>query len=236
MEIEDCNFVYLSQITTTTIVEDAFAGADVIIILGGHPRLPGMVRKDLIGINAEGMRTQAEAINKFSNSNVKVLVVANPCNTNTLVGIHFAPNIPARNFSCLTRLDEERLKGMVMARIAQKLEVSLHPRDIRHLTIWGNHSMTQVPDTLSAGEVNVNGSWLSISSVLNNEEDLYWVKTVLTPAVQNRGASVLKTLGILVTPLNITYPVVYYTALHLAVSLVSVFNVCAVVLQVVVAQ
>lgn len=149
MEIDDSCFPHLAGVTATTDCGIAFAAADVVVILGGFPRAPGMLRKELIGKNAIGMQAQSVAINTFASRDVKVLVVANPCNTNCLVCIASAPDIPPQNFSCLTRLDQERLRGVLLKELRERLgeseSQSLTANCLRNVAIWGNHSNTQVP-------------------------------------------------------------------------------------------
>ena len=119
MEIQDAAYELLEEVWIGTSAEEGFANANVAILLGGFPRLPGMERKELITKNAEGMRDQARALDACADRDVKVLVVANPANTNALVAIKSAPSIPAQNFTALTRLDQERLRGFIVAKVTQ---------------------------------------------------------------------------------------------------------------------
>jgi malate/lactate dehydrogenase len=105
MELRDCAFPILADIKPTTNVEEAFNSADVAILVGAKPRGPGMERKDLLNENAKIFKAQGEAIEKVANKNIKVLVVGNPANTNALIASHYAPSIPKKNFTALTRLD-----------------------------------------------------------------------------------------------------------------------------------
>ena len=197
MEIEDCCYRRILSVVVTTDPKVAFESADVVVILGGFPRAPGMERKDLISMNAKGMKVQAEALNQYANRNVKVLIIANPCNTNCLVMRKIATNIPPENFSCLTRLDQERLCSSKESGI--RIPRRLTFEDIRHVIIWGNHSNTQVPDITNI-EVNVEHTdekgtvtsrWTRIDQVLDNE----WLTNELIPKVQTRGAEVMKAQG-----------------------------------------
>lgn len=202
MEVEDCSFDRINSIVVTTDPQVAFESANIVIILGGYPRQPGMERKDLIGINAKGMKVQAEAINEYANRDCKVLVVANPCNTNCLVMMKTATNIPRENFSCLTRLDQERLSGFILDLMNKGTEnagsntKSTCLQDIRNVIIWGNHSNTQVPD-VSNVEVCVRdsscvtGKWMPATEVL----DANFLYDELIPKVQNRGAEIIKAQG-----------------------------------------
>ena len=161
MEIQDAAYELLQEVWIGTSAEEGFAGANVAVLLGGFPRLPGMERKDLITKNAEGMRDQARALDACADRDVKVLVVANPANTNALVAMKSAPSIPAKNFTCLTRLDQERLRGFIVAKVNQVEEmagnnVKVRPSDVNQIVIFGNHSTTQVP-YIDAATVIVGG-------------------------------------------------------------------------------
>jgi malate dehydrogenase len=187
MEIEDCNNDRVESVLVTTDPHIAFDNADVVVNLGGYPRAPGMERKDLIAVNAEGMKKQAECLNQYANRNCKVLVVANPCNTNCLVAMKFAPNIPATNFTCLTRLDQDRFSSMVVEKLKTKVSVPLNCNHLRKSIIWGNHSSTQVPD-IGNIEVTLNfENWIPAKELLGDAD-----AEQLIPAVQNRGLEVMK--------------------------------------------
>ena len=148
-----------------------------------------MERKELITKNAEGMRDQAKALENHASSNVRVLVVANPANTNTLVAMKSAPSIPPKNFTCLTRLDQERLRGFVVKKL-NEVEVSngvrVLPSDIEKVFIFGNHSTTQVPYIQSA-TVKVRNQLMPIASYFSSDET-----EDLISRVQNRGAAVIQ--------------------------------------------
>lgn len=188
MEIEDCNYSLVDDVKATLSSEEAFQGADVAILLGGFPRLAGMERKDLITKNAEGMREQGQAIERFAKKSIKVCVVANPANTNCLVAMKCAPSIPAENFSCLTRLDEERLRGFVLQKARQKGLAGVSADDIEELCIWGNHSATQVP-YIDAGRIKQqDGTDIAVSSLFPTQADC----DELISRVQNRGAAIIQ--------------------------------------------
>ena len=162
-----------------------------LVVSSGFPRLPGMERKELITKNAEGMRDQARALDACADRDVKVLVVANPANTNTLVAMKSAPSIPAKNFTCLTRLDQERLRGFIVAKVNQVEEaagnnVKVRPSDVSQIVIFGNHSTTQVP-YIDAATVMVGGETKRVSQYFTQEET-----NQLIVSVQNRGAEVIK--------------------------------------------
>jgi malate dehydrogenase len=136
LELKDGAFPLVSQIIATTKVEEAFAKADVAVLVGAKPRGPGMERKDLLTANAQIFKAQGEALDKFASKNVKVLVVGNPANTNALIASHYAPSIPKKNFTALTRLDQNR----ALSQLSDKLSVPVE--DIKNVIIWGNHSLT----------------------------------------------------------------------------------------------
>ena len=190
MEIEDSSYPLVLNVETSTNPDVAFTEADVVVVLGGFPRAPGMERKDLIGINANGMKLQAESLNKFAKRTCKVLVVANPCNTNCLVMSKIATNIPKENFSGLTRLDQERLNAYVVREVNNRLSTSISFNDVRNAIIWGNHSSTQVPDVNNI-EIFLNNEWVRINTVL----DSHWLESDLIRKVQTRGAEIIKAQG-----------------------------------------
>lgn len=192
MEIEDCCYNSLNSVITTTDPNIAFVGADVVIILGGYPRTPGMERKDLIAVNAEGMKLQADALNKHASPDCKVVVIANPCNTNCLVAMKIASKIPPQNFSCLTRLDQERLTSFIRGKVNESSErLKITGAHIKDVIIWGNHSATQVPDVSNISVRTENNEWVAISSMVDRE----WLYDTLIPAVQKRGAEIIKYSG-----------------------------------------
>jgi malate dehydrogenase len=140
MEIEDSNFTNLNSILTTTDVKKAFTNIDVAVLLGGFPRKHRMERKDLLTKNFSIFKEHGIALNEYSSKHTKVLVVANPANTNCLIAKHFASNIPYENFTSLSYLDQERLGFLLQSKY------SVPKNDIKDLIIWGNHSNTLVPD------------------------------------------------------------------------------------------
>ena len=184
MEIEDAASPVVVGVVGTTDLRTACAGVDYAILLGGFPRLPGMERKDLLAKNVEIISAHAGALQDFASPDVKVVVVANPANTLALVARKRAARLPATNFSCLTRLDHDRLRGAV----AKKL-TGLRPpgqevtaAQVRNAVIWGNHSSTQVP---SAAQAEVNfapegapAKWQPIREVLHDDAWLHGVRFV----------------------------------------------------------
>ena len=190
MEIQDCNYPNLSEIQITSEISEAFTGSDVVVLLGGFPRLPGMERKDLIAKNVDIIKEHAEAIDKFSKKEVRVLVVANPANTNCLVAATVAKSIPSTNFTCLTRLDEERLKNLISEKINSNRTSCVKSADISNVCIFGNHSATQVPSTEN-GSVNFGYTKSMLGEVLDAE----WIHGEMATKVQQRGAAVMNAQG-----------------------------------------
>jgi len=185
LEIEDGAFPLLKGLVATVDVKEAFTGVDFAILVGSFPRKDGMERKDLLEKNAAIFREQGKALNDFASRHVKVLVVGNPANTNALIAMACAPSIPRENFTALTRLDHNRAKNQ----IARKLDVN--PSRVHNVIIWGNHSSTQYPD-VNHGHVSdfpVDGLHESIRSAVNDEK---WLQEAFIPAVQKRGAAVIK--------------------------------------------
>jgi malate dehydrogenase len=188
MELIDCAFPCLTDVLCTTDPLEAFENADVIVLVGGFPRKQGMERKDLIQANTKIFTTMGRAIGEVASPDVKVLVVANPANTNCLVALSEASSIPTKNFCALSYLDHQRAK----AQIAIKLGVSTNC--IKNVTIWGNHSETQFPDPLTDGYfLSDNGEKIPLSSLLAN--DLDWVTTDFVSLVQSRGKHVIEVRG-----------------------------------------
>jgi len=198
MEILDSTFPNLGTVVGTTDPIEAFRGADVAILLGGFPRLKGMERGDLIAKNIATLLPQAEALNVHAKKNCLVVVVANPANTNCLVALSVASSLPAGNFSCLTRLDHERLRGLVAEKLKETEEgdmSSVRASDIRNLAIFGNHSSTQVPFIGAATYSCTNTEGQIRSGNVEDKLDAAWVKSELIPRVQKRGAEVIGALG-----------------------------------------
>ena len=140
MELDDCAFPLLKKVSCTTDLHRGFEGADWSILLGSAPRKAGMERKDLLKINGGIFKDQGQAIDKYAAQNGKVFVVGNPCNTNCLIAMNYAPRLPKENFFAMTMLDQNRAK----TQLAQKAGVEISA--IKNMIIWGNHSATQYPD------------------------------------------------------------------------------------------
>lgn len=181
MELNDAAYPLLSKVTCTTDPNVGFKNADIIILVGAKPRGPGMERKDLLEQNGAIFKTQAQQIQANASPNVKILVVGNPANTNATIISEFAPKIPAKNITSLTRLDQNR----AMAQLAEK--TGRTARDVHNVIIWGNHSSTQYPDYRYA----VVHSDKGIDKATDIINDMEWVKKSFIPKVQNRGAEII---------------------------------------------
>jgi malate dehydrogenase len=180
MEIEDCAFPLVRGIVGTDDASVAFTDCDYALLVGSRPRGPGMERKDLIEANAAIFSVQGKAINDHASRAIKVLVVGNPANTNSLIAQRNAPDIDPRQFTAMTRLDHNR----AMAQLAQK--TSKQVEDVKGLCIWGNHSATQFPDIHDA---TVAGE-AAMSLV-----DMAWYEADFIPTVQQRGAAIIEARG-----------------------------------------
>lgn len=184
MELKDCAFPLVAEIKPTTKLEEAFDQADVAILVGAKPRGPGMERKDLLNENAKIFKAQGEAIDKYAKKNIKVLVVGNPANTNALIASHYAPSVPKKNFTALTRLDQNR----ALSQLSDKLKVPVE--DVKNVIIWGNHSLTQYPD-VNHGEVHVDGKKQSIREAVKDDK---YLNEVFIPKVAKRGAEIISVM------------------------------------------
>jgi malate dehydrogenase len=180
MELDDCAFAPLAGIVATDDAAKAFRDADFALLVGARPRGPGMERNDLLEANAQIFSAQGKAINEQSSREIRVLVVGNPANTNALITRSNAPDIDARQFTAMTRLDHNR----AIAQLAAK--TGSHVTDVAGMIIWGNHSATQYPDIHHATVRGVPAPDLV--------EDA-WYTDEFIPAVQQRGAAVIKARG-----------------------------------------
>ena len=180
MELEDCAFPLLSGVVCTDDPKVGFKDADYALLVGARPRGPGMDRKDLLEANAAIFSVQGAAMNETASRNIKVLVVGNPANTNSLITQRNAPDLDPRNFTAMTRLDHNR----AMTQIAQKTGKTVN--DVTNMTIWGNHSATQYPDLFNT---KVNGETAS------DLVDQAWLENDFIPTVQQRGAAIIKARG-----------------------------------------
>jgi len=181
MELEDCAFPTLGKVTITDDAGTAFGDSNFAFLVGAKPRGPGMERSDLLIENAQIFSTQGKAINDNADSDIKVLVVGNPANTNALIASSNAPDINPRSFSAMMRLDHNR----AIAQLANK--TNAHSSEIRKVAIWGNHSTTQYPDINHA---------LVGSEKATDLVDETWVRENFIPRVQKRGAEIIQARGL----------------------------------------
>lgn len=182
MELVDAAFPLLSGVVATTDPEVAFAGVDVAILVGGFPRKAGMERKDVMAKNVAIYKSQASALERLASRDVRVLVVANPANTNALILKQHAPSIPAKNITALTRLDHNRALGQLSERSGA------HISSVKNTIIWGNHSSTQYPDVNHA---TIDGK--AAREVINDDA---WLDGEFIQVVQQRGAAIIKARGL----------------------------------------
>ena len=180
MELDDCAFPLLAGMICTDDAAVAFKDSDYALLVGARPRGPGMERKDLLEANAAIFSAQGKALNDNASKEIKVLVVGNPANTNSLIAQRNAPDINPRQFTAMTRLDHNR----AMSQIADKTGSTIN--DVTQMTIWGNHSATQYPDL---HEAKVKGQ-PAIDMV-----DQTWYETDFIPTVQQRGAAIISARG-----------------------------------------
>jgi malate dehydrogenase len=181
MELDDCAFPLLRGIEITDDPKEAFDGTDVALLVGARPRTKGMERSDLLEANGGIFKPQGEALNERAANDVKVLVVGNPANTNCLIAMSHAPDIPNQRFTSMMRLDHNR----AIAELANKLERSV--TEIKRMTIWGNHSPTQYPDLVNA-LVGGSPAWPQV-------DDDVWIAEEFIPTVAQRGAAVIEARG-----------------------------------------
>lgn len=182
MELHDCAFPLLHSIVPTADLDEGFRDINWALLVGSVPRKAGMERKDLLGINGKIFIGQGQAIQKNAAADVRVLVIGNPCNTNCLIAMNNAKEIPADRWFAMTRLDENRSR----AQLAHKAGVEI--TRVTNMTIWGNHSSTQYPDFYNAKIDN-----RPASEVIGDEK---WLKEDFIATVQQRGAAIIKARGL----------------------------------------
>ena len=181
MELDDCAFPLLKGMVLSDVPDVAFSGVNWALLVGARPRSKGMERKDLLGANAAIFSVQGKALNANAADDLRVLVVGNPANTNALIAMKNAPDVPANRFTAMTRLDHNRAK----AQLASKAGVPL--TDVAKVTIWGNHSATQYPDAYHA---EIGGK--PAAAVINDDA---WIRSSFIPTVQKRGAAIIEARG-----------------------------------------
>jgi len=180
MELEDCAFPLLHSVIASDDPNVAFKDADYALLVGARPRGPGMERSDLLEANGAIFTVQGKAINDNANKNIKVLVVGNPANTNAMIAMESAPDIAAKQFTAMTRLDHNRAMGQLAAK------TGMQTNDVTNMTIWGNHSSTQYPDITN---VKIDGK--NAVDMVERE----WFENDFIPTVQKRGAAIIKARG-----------------------------------------
>ncbi|MCX6513310.1 MAG: malate dehydrogenase, partial [Actinobacteria bacterium] len=181
MELDDCAFSPLVDVITTDDANVAFGDADIALLVGAMPRKDGMERSDLLSANGGIFKPQGAAISANAKKNIKVLVVGNPANTNSLIAMHNAPNTDPRQFTAMTRLDHNR----AISQLAQRVNKPV--TSIKKMTIWGNHSTTQYPDLFHC---EVDGK--NAAQLVNDQS---WIEETYIPTVAKRGAAVIKARG-----------------------------------------
>jgi malate dehydrogenase len=182
MELDDCAFPLLKGVVPTANLDEGFRNVNWALLVGSVPRKAGMERKDLLGINGKIFVGQGQAIQKNAATDVRVLVIGNPCNTNCMIAMRNAPQVPADRWYAMTRLDENRAKSQ----LARKAGVAVSA--VSQMTIWGNHSATQYPDFYRA---RIQGR--PAPEVIT---DHAWLKGDFISAVQQRGAAIIKARGV----------------------------------------
>jgi malate dehydrogenase len=180
LELFDCAFPLLADIEVTADANVAFDGVNIALLIGARPRAKGMERADLLEANGAIFKPQGQALNEHAADDVRILVVGNPANTNALIAMSNAPDIPNERFTAMTRLDENR----AVAQLAQKLSVGVE--EIQDLVVWGNHSPTMFPDLFNA---KVNGQ-RAVDLV-----DMDWYENEYIPRVGKRGAEIIEARG-----------------------------------------
>src|ERR1700726_4981871 len=182
MELHDCAFPLLQSIVPTADLDEGFRDINWALLVGSVPRKAGMERKDLLGINGKIFIGQGQAIQKNAAADVRVLVVGNPCNTNCLIAMNNAKEIPRDRWFAMMRLDENRAR----AQLAHKADVGIG--SVTNMTIWGNHSSTQYPDFYNA---RIDGR--PANEVIGDEN---WLQGDFIATVQQRGAAIIKARGL----------------------------------------
>ena len=182
MELDDCAFPLLHSVTPTASLDEGFSGVNWAILVGSVPRKAGMERSDLLKINGNIFIGQGKAIQKNAASDVRVLVVGNPCNTNCLIAMNNAKDVPTNRWFAMTRLDENRAKSQLAAK------AGVLSSEVTNLCIWGNHSSTMFPDFY-----NTKISGKPATEVIT---DLDWLKGDFISTVQQRGAAIIKARGL----------------------------------------
>ena len=181
MELEDCAFPLVRKIVPTADYDEGFRGVNWALLVGSVPRKQGMERKDLLGFNGKIFVGQGHSIEKSAAPDVRIFVVGNPCNTNCLIAMNNAKEIPSDRWFAMTRLDENRAKSLLA------IKAGVHVTDVTNLAIWANHSATQYPDFYNA---KIKGN--AATGLIQDEP---WLKETFISTVQQRGAAIIKARG-----------------------------------------
>jgi malate dehydrogenase len=181
MELEDCAFPLLAGLVKTDEPDQAFAGANIALLVGSRPRTKGMERGELLEVNGAIFTAQGSALSENAADDVRILVVGNPANTNALIAMNNAPKIAHQRFTAMTRLDHNR----AIAQVAAKAGATVS--DVAKMTIWGNHSATQYPDIFHAE--------IAGKPAAEVVDDQSWLESDFIPTVQQRGAAIIKARG-----------------------------------------
>ncbi len=181
MELDDCAFPLLSKVEIGDDAKKVFDGVNLAMLVGARPRTAGMERGDLLSANGAIFTAQGKALNEVAADDIKVLVTGNPANTNALIAMTNAVDIPNERFAALTRLDHNR----AITQVAQKAGVAV--TSVSHMTIWGNHSATQYPDVFHA---QIDGK--NAAEVINDQA---WIESTFIPTVAKRGAAIIEARG-----------------------------------------
>jgi malate dehydrogenase len=181
MELDDCAFPLVHGVVPTDDANQAFEGINYALLVGSRPRTKGMERAELLEANGAIFTTQGKALAKSAASDVRVLVVGNPANTNCLIAMNNAAGIPRERFTAMMRLDHNRAKAQIAAK------AGAHVSSVTNMTIWGNHSASQFPDVYHA---QIDGK--NAAEVINDQK---WVESDFIPTVQQRGAAIIEARG-----------------------------------------
>jgi malate dehydrogenase len=182
MELDDCAFPLLAGMVQTDDADTAFGDADYALLVGAMPRKAGMERADLLNANGAIFTVQGKALSDSASRDVRVLVVGNPANTNALIAMNNAPKLDPKRFTAMTRLDHNRALAQLAARTGRPVS------SIRHMTIWGNHSVTQYPDLFHC---EVDGQ--NAAQLVNDQA---WLENDFIPTVAKRGAAIIEARGL----------------------------------------
>jgi malate dehydrogenase len=181
MELDDCAFPLLADIDIYDDPKQAFESCNIGLLVGARPRGPGMERADLLEANGGIFKPQGEAINAGAADDVRILVVGNPANTNCLIALNHAPDVPRERFTAMMRLDHNRAKSQLASKVGASVS------DVAKMTVWGNHSASQYPD-LKHAEVGGENAWDKVA-------DESWIADEFIPTVAKRGAAIIDARG-----------------------------------------